>query len=84
MSVAVTSQARTVFQEKQGKKTIDVYWLSDDGGPNTFSHLLSLTENIFIVVCCFCSIGVYRIYNFLVLTFQAELLQPYKHHMLQR
>uniref|UniRef100_A0A667WY55 Solute carrier family 12 member 3 n=1 Tax=Myripristis murdjan TaxID=586833 RepID=A0A667WY55_9TELE len=25
-------QLGTVFQKKQGKKTIDVYWLSDDGG----------------------------------------------------
>uniref|UniRef100_H3CI37 Solute carrier family 12 member 3 n=1 Tax=Tetraodon nigroviridis TaxID=99883 RepID=H3CI37_TETNG len=25
-------QPSTVFQKKQGKKTIDVYWLSDDGG----------------------------------------------------
>ncbi|KAJ8335578.1 hypothetical protein SKAU_G00389200 [Synaphobranchus kaupii] len=25
-------QPRTEFQSKQGKKTIDVYWLSDDGG----------------------------------------------------
>ncbi|XP_056273314.1 LOW QUALITY PROTEIN: solute carrier family 12 member 3-like [Pseudoliparis swirei] len=25
-------QRSTVFQKKQGKKTIDVYWLSDDGG----------------------------------------------------
>lgn len=25
-------QPITVFQKKQGKKTIDVYWLSDDGG----------------------------------------------------
>nr|XP_020470348.1 solute carrier family 12 member 3 [Monopterus albus] len=25
-------QINTVFQKKQGKKTIDVYWLSDDGG----------------------------------------------------
>ncbi|XP_067117756.1 solute carrier family 12 member 10, tandem duplicate 1 [Osmerus mordax] len=25
-------QKRTVFQNKQGKKTIDVYWISDDGG----------------------------------------------------
>uniref|UniRef100_A0A8D3DM09 Solute carrier family 12 member 3 n=1 Tax=Scophthalmus maximus TaxID=52904 RepID=A0A8D3DM09_SCOMX len=25
-------QPSSVFQEKQGKKTIDVYWLSDDGG----------------------------------------------------
>ncbi|XP_016406071.1 solute carrier family 12 member 3 [Sinocyclocheilus rhinocerous] len=27
-----TSQPTTVFQTRQGKKTIDVYWLSDDGG----------------------------------------------------
>ncbi|XP_043072701.1 solute carrier family 12 member 3 isoform X1 [Puntigrus tetrazona] len=26
------SQPTTVFQTRQGKKTIDVYWLSDDGG----------------------------------------------------
>uniref|UniRef100_A0A4W4FNR4 Solute carrier family 12 member 10, tandem duplicate 1 n=1 Tax=Electrophorus electricus TaxID=8005 RepID=A0A4W4FNR4_ELEEL len=25
-------EIRTVFQNKQGKKTIDVYWISDDGG----------------------------------------------------
>ncbi|XP_051992882.1 solute carrier family 12 member 10, tandem duplicate 1 [Xyrauchen texanus] len=25
-------QMKTVFQNKQGKKTIDVYWISDDGG----------------------------------------------------
>ncbi|XP_071362865.1 solute carrier family 12 member 3 isoform X2 [Trachinotus anak] len=25
-------QPSTVFQKKQGKKTIDIYWLSDDGG----------------------------------------------------
>ncbi|KAI7814336.1 solute carrier family 12 member 10, tandem duplicate 3 [Triplophysa rosa] len=25
-------QVRTVFQTKQGRKTIDVYWISDDGG----------------------------------------------------
>uniref|UniRef100_A0A665T1V8 Solute carrier family 12 member 3 n=1 Tax=Echeneis naucrates TaxID=173247 RepID=A0A665T1V8_ECHNA len=25
-------QSSTVFQKKQGKKTIDIYWLSDDGG----------------------------------------------------
>lgn len=25
-------QPSTVFQHKQGKKTIDVYWLADDGG----------------------------------------------------
>lgn len=25
-------QASTVFQVEQGKKTIDIYWLFDDGG----------------------------------------------------
>uniref|UniRef100_A0A8C1CEU3 Solute carrier family 12 member 10, tandem duplicate 1 n=1 Tax=Cyprinus carpio carpio TaxID=630221 RepID=A0A8C1CEU3_CYPCA len=28
----VNDQIKTVFQSKQGKKTIDVYWISDDGG----------------------------------------------------
>uniref|UniRef100_A0A667WY40 Solute carrier family 12 member 3 n=1 Tax=Myripristis murdjan TaxID=586833 RepID=A0A667WY40_9TELE len=28
----IKPQLGTVFQKKQGKKTIDVYWLSDDGG----------------------------------------------------
>ncbi|KAL4618290.1 solute carrier family 12 member 3-like [Arapaima gigas] len=27
-----SEQTRTIFQSKQGKKTIDVYWISDDGG----------------------------------------------------
>uniref|UniRef100_A0A3Q3XMT6 Uncharacterized protein n=1 Tax=Mola mola TaxID=94237 RepID=A0A3Q3XMT6_MOLML len=31
-ALSVMPQPSTVFQEKQGKKTIDVYWLSDDGG----------------------------------------------------
>lgn len=26
-------QASTIFQSEQGKKTIDIYWLFDDGGP---------------------------------------------------
>lgn len=25
-------QASTIFQSEQGKKTIDIYWLFDDGG----------------------------------------------------
>ena len=25
-------QIKTVFQNDQGKKTIDVYWIADDGG----------------------------------------------------
>ncbi|XP_041795788.1 solute carrier family 12 member 3 [Chelmon rostratus] len=31
-SIEVEPQPSTVFQKKQGKKTIDIYWLSDDGG----------------------------------------------------
>ncbi|KAK0137314.1 Solute carrier family 12 member 3 [Merluccius polli] len=32
VTVTTEPQPSTVFQSKQGKKTIDVYWLSDDGG----------------------------------------------------
>ncbi|KAM4553252.1 solute carrier family 12 member 3 [Fundulus diaphanus] len=32
VAVELEPQPTTVFQKKQGKKTIDVYWLSDDGG----------------------------------------------------
>ncbi|XP_035520502.1 solute carrier family 12 member 3 [Morone saxatilis] len=32
VSIEVEPQPSTVFQKKQGKRTIDVYWLSDDGG----------------------------------------------------
>lgn len=32
VSIEPEPQPGTVFQKKQGKKTIDVYWLSDDGG----------------------------------------------------
>lgn len=38
VSMEVASQPRTVFQEKQGKRTIDVYWLSDDGGLSVVSR----------------------------------------------
>ncbi|XP_030646656.1 solute carrier family 12 member 3 [Chanos chanos] len=31
-ALAALPQPTTVFQSRQGKKTIDVYWLSDDGG----------------------------------------------------
>lgn len=27
-----SDQIKTVFQNDQGKKTIDVYWIADDGG----------------------------------------------------
>lgn len=30
--MVLAPQPMTVFQKKQGKKTIDVYWLCDDGG----------------------------------------------------
>uniref|UniRef100_A0A8C2YXV8 Solute carrier family 12 member 3 n=1 Tax=Cyclopterus lumpus TaxID=8103 RepID=A0A8C2YXV8_CYCLU len=32
LPIGAEPQRSTVFQKKQGKKTIDVYWLSDDGG----------------------------------------------------
>ncbi|XP_076588771.1 solute carrier family 12 member 3 [Chaetodon auriga] len=32
VSIEVEPQPSTVFQKKQGNKTIDIYWLSDDGG----------------------------------------------------
>ncbi|XP_015248340.1 PREDICTED: solute carrier family 12 member 3 [Cyprinodon variegatus] len=32
ITVELEPQPTTVFQKKQGKRTIDVYWLSDDGG----------------------------------------------------
>ncbi|XP_030083434.1 solute carrier family 12 member 3 isoform X2 [Serinus canaria] len=31
-ALACEQQASTIFQSKQGKKTIDIYWLFDDGG----------------------------------------------------
>lgn len=30
--MASEQQASTIFQSEQGKKTIDIYWLFDDGG----------------------------------------------------
>lgn len=40
-ATALAPQPITVFQKKQGKKTIDVYWLSDDGGLIIFKSLAS-------------------------------------------
>lgn len=34
-------QASTIFQSEQGKKTIDIYWLFDDGGQCPLGHQLS-------------------------------------------
>lgn len=52
-------QPSTVFQKKQGKKTIDVYWLSDDGGLIICSsnyHLLLFFCLIigFLITMCVC------------------------------
>lgn len=30
-----SDQIKTVFQNTQGKKSIDVYWIADDGGEPT-------------------------------------------------
>lgn len=32
ISDQISDQIKTVFQNDQGKKTIDVYWIADDGG----------------------------------------------------
>lgn len=51
VSIEVASQPSTVFQEKQGKKTIDVYWLSDDGGLNiSLSHFPTISTTVYIKV----------------------------------
>lgn len=34
-------QASTIFQSEQGKKSIDIYWLFDDGGEWPPGHQLS-------------------------------------------
>lgn len=34
-------QASTIFQSEQGKKTIDIYWLFDDGGQCALGRQLS-------------------------------------------
>uniref|UniRef100_A0A671TUH6 Solute carrier family 12 member 3 n=1 Tax=Sparus aurata TaxID=8175 RepID=A0A671TUH6_SPAAU len=47
VSLEVEPQPSTVFQKKQGKKTIDVYWLSDDGGLIKPPTLFLLTSRIF-------------------------------------
>lgn len=45
VSIEVVPQPSTVFQKKQGKKTIDVYWLSDDGG-----LISSLSPSIYLLL----------------------------------
>lgn len=38
-SLLAMPQPTTVFQSKQEKKTIDVYWLFDDGGEYRTKHI---------------------------------------------
>lgn len=45
VSIEAVPQPSTVFQKKQGKKTIDVYWLSDDGG-----LISSLSPSIYLLL----------------------------------
>ena len=44
-------QPHTVFQDRQGKRTIDVYWLSDDGGhygiDNTIHYYRGVDVDLF-------------------------------------
>lgn len=51
ISIDPEPQPNTVFQTKQGKKTIDVYWLSDDGGqiisPSIFHLLLFFCQDCY-------------------------------------
>lgn len=42
ISIDPEPQPSTVFQTKQGKKTIDVYWLSDDGGEITYPSMFHI------------------------------------------
>lgn len=56
VSIEAEPQPSTVFEKKQGKKTIDVYWLCDDGGLTirlSLSLLLSriLAQVLSVVEC---------------------------------
>lgn len=44
-----SDQIKTVFQNDQGKKTIDVYWIADDGGEH--QERLDLTKEHNTVMC---------------------------------
>uniref|UniRef100_A0A3Q4MZ62 Solute carrier family 12 member 3 n=1 Tax=Neolamprologus brichardi TaxID=32507 RepID=A0A3Q4MZ62_NEOBR len=44
VSIEPEPQHSTQFQKKQGKKTIDVYWLSDDGASRSLSRVLELIK----------------------------------------
>lgn len=60
LPVEVAPQPNTVFQNKQGKKTIDVYWLSDDGGLIislylcTFPQVLANTSTPYCTIAHHC------------------------------
>lgn len=44
-----SDQIKTVFQNDQGKKTIDVYWIADDGGDH--KETLDQTKEHNAVIC---------------------------------
>lgn len=44
-----SDQIKTAFQNDQGKKTIDVYWIADDGGKHR--ERLDLTKEHNAVMC---------------------------------
>lgn len=61
ISIDPEPQPNTVFQTKQGKKTIDVYWLSDDGGQITSPSIFHITffssvkiVTSFLIAVCMC------------------------------
>lgn len=42
-------QASTIFQSEQGKKTIDIYWLFDDGGQRPCTHTHSCSPFAYVL-----------------------------------
>lgn len=47
-----SDQIKTVFQNDQGKKTIDVYWIADDGGGHKEGLNLTKQANTEHVMKC--------------------------------
>lgn len=45
-------QTSTIFQSEQGKKTIDIYWLFDDGGQHPTPDLGSLPLCVTVSLSC--------------------------------
>lgn len=60
VSIDPEPQSSTVFQKKQEKKTIDIYWLSDDGGLIIYLSITSIFSSIqniamhFLMTVCVC------------------------------